>query len=183
MRDEQSKSLWDHITGECFEGALKGERLQFWHVALTTVEAELARNPNAILLKSGHRSLKKAMLKWIHSTLLGDKSFINREKTRLNAYFRGSMSGDIDARLPEGEQGLGVTDSQDRGKFYPLRLLPKGRVLTDEWQGRTLLVERGAIDGVPLARWADGGEPPMQLLSRWYGFSFTYPECDIYAGE
>ncbi len=183
MRDEQSKSLWDHITGECFDGSLKGERLQFWHVALTTVEAELARNSNAVLLKSGHHSLKKNLLKWVHSTRLGDKSFINREKTKLGFYFRSSMSGDIDARLPEGDQGLGVIDAQDKGKFYPLRLFPKGEVVTDVWQGRTLLIECDSLDGVPSARWADGGEAPMQLLSRWYGFSFTYPDCEIYEGQ
>jgi hypothetical protein len=28
--------------------------------------------------------------------------------------------------------------------------------------------------------WADTGEQPMQLLSRWYGFSFTYAGCEIY---
>jgi hypothetical protein len=26
--------------------------------------------------------------------------------------------------------------------------------------------------------WSDG-EVPMQLLSRWYGFAFTYPGCRI----
>ena len=93
------------------------------------------------------------------------------------------MSKKIDARLPEGTQGLGVTDGQKNGKFYPVRLLPKGQTVTDVWQGRTLLLERGAIDGVPSAKWADGGTPPMQLLSRWYGFSFTYPNCKIYEGE
>ena len=180
MRDEQSNSLWDHITGECFEGPLEGERLQFWHVALTTVEAELDRNPNAILLRSGYRSLFKSLMNLIHTTLTGGKSLINRERSKLGGHFRGSMSKAIDGRLPEDEQGLGIIDEQDNGKFYPMRHLPKGQIVTDLWNGRTVLIERGAIDGVPSATWADGSEPPMQLLSRWYGFSFTYPNCDIY---
>ncbi|VAW32339.1 hypothetical protein MNBD_CHLOROFLEXI01-1062, partial [hydrothermal vent metagenome] len=154
----------------------------FWHVALTNVEAELAHNPNAILLKSNYRSLIKMLMALASKWLSGGRSTINREKTVLPPRFRGSMSKKIDARLPEGEQGLGVTDGRNIGKFYPMRLLPKGQVVADVWRGRTLLIERGAIDGVPSAKWADGGEP-MQLLSRWYGFSFTYPGCDIYERE
>ena len=182
MRDEQTKSLWDHITGECFAGPLAGERLEFWHVALTTVEAELARNPDAVLLKSNHRSLLKWLMKLAHTTFSGGKSLINRQKSKIPPTFRFSMSKAIDPRLPEDEQGLGVIAADDTGKFYPLRLLAKGEVVTDVWHGRTLLIERGAIDGVPFAKWVDGSEP-MQLLTRWYGFSFTYPNCDIYEAE
>jgi len=40
MRDEETESLWDHITGECFDGPLIGERLAFWGVEMTTVEAD-----------------------------------------------------------------------------------------------------------------------------------------------
>ena len=46
---------------------------------------------------------------------------------------------------------------------------------------RPIKIERSAIDGVPKATWLDNGEVPMQLLTRWYGFSFTYPGCLIYA--
>ena len=184
MRDEETKSLWDHITGECFEGPLAGARLDFWYAGLTTVAAELARNPDAILLKSNHRSLLKTLMKWAHADFSGGKSLINRQTSKLPPTFRFSMSRAIDSRLPKDEQGLGVIGENDSGKFYPLRLLPKAQVVMDVWNGRTLHIERGEIDGVPYARWADGGEPPMQLLTRWYGFSFTYPNCDIYeAGE
>ncbi len=182
MRDEQSKSLWDHITGECFAGPLKGKQLEFWHVPLTTVEAELARNPQAILLKSDYDSLFKRFMMWVHASFSGGNSLINREKSKIPLHFRLSMSKKIDGRLPKDKQGLGVIGADDSGKFYPMDLLPKGQRVTDVWHGRTLIIERGEIDGVPTARWADGEEPPMQLLSRWYGFSFTYPNCEIYDG-
>lgn len=183
MRDEQTNSLWDHITGECFDGPLADERLDFWHVSLTTVEAELAHHPEAILLKSDYRGLVKWLMKWTLSRVAGQRGLINREKSMLGSRFRGSMSRAIDARRPEEEQGLGVIDAQENGKFYPMNTLPKGQVITDVWHGRTLLIERGAIDGVPSARWADSDEPPMQLLTRWYGFAFTYPNCDIYEAK
>lgn len=183
MRDEESGSLWDHITGECFAGPLLGKQLQFWHVSLTNVAAELAHNPHTIVLKSDYRSPRKWLMNWALKLFSGGSSFFNRKTTKLPPRFRASMSKNIDSRLPEGEQGLGVTDGQKIGKFYPLRLIPKGQTVTDVWQGRTLLLERGAIDGVPSAKWAEGGAPPMQLLSRWYGFSFTYPNCEIYEGK
>ncbi|GJM42913.1 MAG: hypothetical protein DHS20C20_31950 [Ardenticatenaceae bacterium] len=182
VRDEQSNSLWDHITGECFDGPLSGERMEFWHVPLTTVAAELARNPQAILLKSDYNTLFMRFMMWIHASFSGGNSLINRENSKIPPHFRFSMSQSIDGRLPKDQQGLGVMSEDDSGKFYPMQLLPKGEMVTDVWNGRTLHIERGDIDGVPTARWADGGQP-MQLLSRWYGFSFTYPNCDIYEGD
>jgi hypothetical protein len=175
MRDEESLSLWDHITGECFDGPLAGERMNFWPVVLTTVEAELAKYPDVILLQSNYRSLQSGVMR----VVLG-KSFINREGTKLLPHFRKSMHAEIDPRRPEGEQGLGVLGDNDQGKYYPMQAIPKGGVIEDVWNGRKLRIERNALDGVPFARWIDSNEPPMQLLTRWYGFSFTYPNCEIY---
>lgn len=159
-----------------------GERMDFWHVPLTTVAAELAKNPQAILLKSDYNTLFMQFMMWVHSSFSGGSSLINREKSKIPPHFRFSMSKAIDGRLPKDMQGMGVIGDDDTGKFYPLHLLPKGEKVTDVWNGRTLHIERGEIDGVPTAHWVDGGQP-MQLLSRWYGFSFTYPNCEIYAGE
>ena len=176
MRDEETKSLWDHITGECFEGPLAGQTLDFWPVNMTTVAAERANHPQTILLKSNHWSFMGLLMK----ISMGRQSLINKEGTSLDRMFRNSMHSAIDPRLPEGEQGLGVMDELNGGKFYPMRAIPKGGAIEDQWLGRTLRIERGAIDGVPFARWVDNNQPPMQLLTRWYGFSFTYPNCDIY---
>lgn len=113
------------------------------------------------------------------NTLIG-KTFIEKEGTTLLGHFRKSMNSDIDPRLPEGENGLGIMTDDHQAKFYPMSAIPKGSVIEDDWLGRKLIVQRGALDGVPRAKWADGSGRPMQLLTRWYGFSFTYPNCDIY---
>jgi hypothetical protein len=52
--------------------------------------------------------------------------------------------------------------------------------LEDHWHGRILRVELNRLDGVPYAYWKGTGECPMQLLTRWYGFAFTYPGCGIW---
>lgn len=178
MRDQETESLWDHITGECFEGPLAGRRLDFWPVHLTNVAAELVAHPGTILLKSDYRSPITAIMK-----IVGKRLNFGSEGTVLAPHFRRSMSREIDPRLPEGEQGLGVIDEQDRGKFYPVNTIPLGGVVTDEWLGRSLRIERSALDGVPTAVWVDSGDRPMQLLSRWYGFAFTFPDCEIYQPE
>ena len=176
LRDEESNSLWDNITGECFDGPLVGQRLPFWGIDITTVEAELQSHPNVILLKSpGLPFFKSTMM----NVAIG-KNFIDKKGTTLPGFFRRSMHSDIDPRLPEGENGLGVMTDDHQAKFYPMSAIPKGERIEDDWMGRTLIVQRGAIDGVPRAKWADGNGRPMQLLTRWYGFSFTYPDCEIY---
>ncbi len=180
MRDEETNSLWDHITGECFEGALAGKRMEFWHAGLTNVAAELAKSPDTLLLASNHNGLLSKIMTGALSRVTGSDSAIEREGTILPPHFRHSMRQKIDPRLPEGEQGLGVIGENDQGKFYPMRALPKGGAVDDVWQGRRLRIERNGLDGVPFARWLDDEGAPMQLLSRWYGFSFTYPDCPIF---
>ena len=49
----------------------------------------------------------------------------------------------------------------------------------DEISGQTLRVFVGELDGTPHASFEDGAQP-MQLMTRWYGFSYTYPECELY---
>lgn len=176
MRDEETESLWDHITGECFAGALAGHKLDFWPVTLTQVEAELKRHPDTILLKSDYRSLASFGMKLLNKTMS-----YRRKGTVLLPVFRKTMNLKIDPRLPEGEQGLGLMNATEHGKFYPVNLIPIGGMIEDEWQGRTVRIERNALDGVPVATWIDNGEQPMQLVSRWYGFAFTYPNCEIYS--
>ena len=176
MRDEETGSLWDHISGECFEGPLEGQRLEFWSVGLTTVSAELKRNPGTILLRSNHRSFQSAIMAKGAAGLLSFKN----EGTLLLPHFRASMNAKVDPRLPEGEQGLGLRDEQDRAKFYPLARLPLDRAIEDQWLGRELRIQRDPLDGIPRAVWSDSGQAPKQLLTRWYGFSFTYPNCEIY---
>lgn len=172
-------SLWDHITGECFEGPLEGTRLDVWPVSITNVEAELSRNPDAILLKSDYRTLKSTLMKTVANKVMD----VNKEGTLLAPHFRMSMSDDIDPRLPEGMQGLGLMDDAFNGKFFPMKALKEGPV-EDAWQGRPIRVHVGDVDGIPEAVFVDDiGGRPMQLLTRWYGFAFTCPGCAIFGEE
>jgi hypothetical protein len=91
---------------------------------------------------------------------------------------RWTMQSKPDPRLPELTQGPGVI-VDGRAKYYPLSAIPLNG-LEDRWLNHTLRVQRSQMDSVPHAFWNNTSDEPMQLLTRWYGFSFTYPNCEIY---
>jgi hypothetical protein len=93
-------------------------------------------------------------------------------------YFYTTMSP-RDRRLARMDQGLGVVEG-GRAVFYPLAVIGSG--LRDRWHGRELRVFIRDVDRIPSAEWSDG-EKPFQLFTRWYGFSFTYPGCEIHGAR
>lgn len=172
--DKETHSLWDHISGEAIDGPLKGHQLDIWPLQLTTVRAALMEHPDIEISFSSYRSFRK----WLAGSLY--PKFIHA-KVLLPFFFRWTMKTKPDARLPELTQGLGVI-FDGRTKYYPFSTIPSNG-LEDRWLQRTLRVQRRKIDGVPYAIWRDINEQPMQLLTRWYGFSFTFPDCEIYKNE
>lgn len=171
LADSETGSRWDHITGECFDGLLTGSQLDVWPVWMTTVEAARVNYPNVTVSLSGHRGLRKGLAQWLYPRFVHDM-------VPFPWFFYASMSKPIDPRLDKMTQGLGVIVGK-RAKFYPMNSIPADGI-KDEWRGRVLHVKRGSLDGVPRAVWQETGGEPMQLLTRWYGFSFTYPNCEIY---
>jgi hypothetical protein len=169
--DRETQSLWDHITGEAIDGPLKGHHVDVWPIQMTTVQSALNESPDIEISLSSYLSLRK----WLAGTLY--PKFIHT-KVWLPFFFRWTMQNGPDPRLPELTQGLGVV-FDGRAKYYPFSAIPSGG-LEDRWLNNTLRIERGRLDGTPRAVWCETGKPPMQLLSRWYGFSFTYPDCEIY---
>ena len=177
LRDEESGTYWDHITGEALHGRLAGTRLDIWPIAITTVEAALAEYVSVTLHRSDHRSLKK----WLMEAGARRKKSLVHSPGQLPPFFRRTM-GQVDARLPEMTQGLGIFEG-GCGVFYPLdRIPPEG--LEDCWQGRAICLRKGALDRIPQAIYADDPKSrPMQLLMRWYGFCLSFSEVRIYGEE
>jgi hypothetical protein len=175
MADKETWSLWDHITGECFQGENQGKQLDVYPIHLTTVAAALTDYPDLSVSLSHERGIYARFMQWLNYSRVDGKGF-------MPPGFRRTMASQIDGRLDKMTQGLGVIVN-GRGKFYPMNALPKGQSIEDVWLGRPIRVERGSLDGIPRATWQDSGDSPMQLLSRWYGFSFTYPGCEIYGIE
>ena len=174
LADRETRTHWDHITGQALEGPLAGYQLEVWPVHVTTVAAAREEYPEITVSRSGYRSIRRKLAQRLYPHFIHGKVW-------LPGFFYASMNEPIDPRLDKLAQGLGVIVGK-RAKYYPLERIPADGV-RDHWFGRALCVGREAISGVPHARWQDTDEEPMQLLSRWYGFSFTYPHCEIYEPE
>jgi len=169
--DKETGTLWDHFTGEAFDGPLSGEQLEVWPVTMTTVRAALAKHPDLLFFASPFRSFRKWLAIHLYPRFIHGRVW-------LPPPFLMTMSSDVDPRLDRLTQGLGVVAGRE-ARFYPISSLPAAGV-DEEFAGRILQVQRGDLDGVPHATWQDGGEAPMQLLTRWYGFAFSYPGCGVF---
>lgn len=163
--DDETGSYWDHITGMAVHGPMAGQQMESWPLIYTTVEAA----DGALTIHRPKRSLMGSVMGFLHRKGGKGQGF-------LPPFFRLTM-GAADERLPEMTHGLGVIVGK-RAKFYPMQQLKTP--IVDDWQGRALDVGIGTVDGVPYARWQDDQSRPMQLLSRWYGFAYSYPGCDLF---
>lgn len=139
-----------------------------WSLRYTTVLAALKTDPQLSVCRPTPPTLVARLMRLLHRSCIGAKGF-------LPPGFRQTM-GAIDARLPEMTQGVGVVEG-GRARFYPTSTLADG--LLEDWAGRTLKLGVGSLDKVPYAEWKDG-ERPMQIFSRWYGFAFSFPGCELY---
>jgi hypothetical protein len=134
---------------------------------VTTAEAALKQDPDLELYRSRPNLFGRVM-----GALMIWRQL--RGRGLMPWYFYTTMQK-RDRRRPRMDQGLGVVEG-GRAVFYPLSALRGG--LRDDWRGRELHVFVRDVDRIPSAEWSDGGRP-FQLFTRWYGFSFTYPGCEI----
>lgn len=172
LTDDESRSYWDHITGEAVHGALAGTTLPVWPLRMTNVAAAL-RDDSELLLHHSRPGLLGRAMSWAHK--------LGLMNGRLPPGFRQTMSA-VDERLPEHTIGLGVVVG-NLARFYRLDDISgrgaDGYGLRDVWPGGELHIAIDAVDHVPNACWDDGSRP-LQIFSRWYGFSLTHSECEIH---
>ena len=101
LGDRETRTHWDHITGEAFKGKLAGVQLDVWSIQMTTVAAALAENPEIIALPSPFRTFRWWLAQKLYPRFIHDKVW-------LPAPFYLSMTAPIDPRLDRLTQGLGV---------------------------------------------------------------------------
>ena len=201
LGDEETGSLWNHITGEAVYGPLEGYTLPVFNLLHMTAEQALERYPGLSVAISdrpvrGRRGFYAPLADRIPFLRPGFRSTIVEE----------------DTRLPTMDIGLGVwTGSEQR--YYPLEAVQAGGgAIVDDFEGRRLVVymnpgayaleaffteeETASIDGsrvmVGNELVLEGGllrdgsgrrvetDRPLQLFSRWYGFALTFPSTTIY---
>lgn len=170
LADDETGSYWDHISGDCLYGPLKGEVMHLIPVEHLTVGQALKKWPDlqiAFSKQPWHRRLFMEPL----MNFFGKFGFFP-------PYFYLSM-GERDKRLSDMVSGLGIYTKKVK-RFYPIQTIQEaGGEIVDTIEGRKVKISID-IEGYPLAQYVDSEEKPMQLYCRWYGFSFTFPGCEIY---
>lgn len=207
MEDMQTRSYWDHTTGECIHGELRGTQLpDVQPLRYVTPRNALHHHPDARIAVS-KPSIRQRLL---------ERVFLNRmltDKGHLPFLFAPSMSKG-DERRPRMELGLGVW-WPGTTRFYPMDVLrEKGRALIDtigerrvlvfidpgahapvaarveatecRWDRDDLVLDDGSVVRDMTLEGPSGVSQPLELFphlfTRWYGFSATFPGCDIYEG-
>ena len=203
MQDVDSKTLWNHITGEALYGPGVGSALETASTMLQMrVDQALVMDSAMQVAISGRpRSADGAgQNRWAP----------DNPDARLMPMFTETL-GTEDARLPRMSMGLGiVTDATVR--FYPMEFIEDRGALIDDVDGRTVVVFVDPVTFTPAALYVDASsatledreihldtgrvvrsgllyeasgtrvdaERPQQLFSRWYGFSLTFPAPEIF---
>ncbi len=201
LGDEETGSIWNHITGRAVYGPLEGYTLPIFNLLHMTTEQALDRYPGLSVAISdrpvrGRRGFFAPLAERVPFLRQGFRSTIVKEVTR----------------LPTMSIGLGVwTDSEQR--YYPMEAVQAaGGALVDRFDGRRVVVyvepgsysldaffteeqtasaddsritvgEELVLEG-GILRDASGDrlemDRPLQLFSRWYGFALTFPGTEIY---
>lgn len=203
MRDEESGTYWDHMTGEAVYGPNVGTSLPVDPLVMTTAGRALETHPDALVTLSDRTLSQDDDLK-VDGLLAGIRG-------RLNQFFQATVEEEDDRR-PTMDLGLGLWADQE-ARYYPMdRIRAEDRAVVDDFGGRSVLVFIDPSTFVPSAFFVDGRDPkwdgdvlrlsdgsyvedgilydsdgsraaearPLQVFTRWYGFSLTFPETDIW---
>ncbi len=199
LKDDETGSIWNHITGEAVYGPKKGESLPIYNLLHTSVEAALASDPDISVAISDRPIRRRPMFR--------DRIPFLRQG------FRETIVQE-DTRRPTMDIGLGVW-TETEARYYPMETVQEnGGVLIDEFDGRRLLVYVERQFGALAALFTESGTAeadgsdvrleggltvrngvvtdqegnrvesmrPMQMFTRWYGFALTFPETMIFGG-
>lgn len=175
LEDRETGSYWD-IQGECVEGPLKGRKMESLLLGQMTARQALKQWPDI--------SLALPEQTWIQRWLMQPaKNFFGR-----HGIFPPFIKRTLvrrDTRLPDTMSGVGIMTDQTK-RFYPIQEIKKaGGEIRDTLDGRPVMISLDE-DGFPDVSYTDatdGDDVPLYLYARWYGFSLTYCDCEIYQGE
>jgi len=207
MRDEESGTYWDHMTGEAVYGPMVGRSLAVSNLLQTTAKQALTANPDALVALSDQQIRVDGDLKI--------EGLLSRVGRTLNGMFQSTVKADDeDTRLPQMDLGLGLWAGKT-ARYYPYNaVVGAGKALIDTFQGKRVLVfldpsayaltamnvssDSFEWDGDVIrlgdGSYVEGGvffapggaqtpvERPLQVFTRWYGFSLTFSEPEIYGG-
>lgn len=163
MRDESTSSEWLHYTGECIVGPRAGRALPMLDTTAMTWRAFRGAYPEGTTIPPAEQWWRRVM-----GRLFGSRGGV----TFLSKTFRDTMHAG-DARLPEGELGLGVFvgrrslfrgTSVSAARFYPFDAVRKLGFVADQLGDVPIVVHYGPGADSPIALVARLDDGPVDLV-------------------
>ncbi|MBT3220894.1 MAG: DUF3179 domain-containing protein [Proteobacteria bacterium] len=170
--DDESGTLWNHLTGEALHGPLIDKSLPVSMLTFRTAAQARAANPDLLIFQSGRHRLMQRVMRFVIRRILGAGG-----RQWLPPHFARTLPETIDNRLPRMTMGLAVIVDK-AAIFYPMSAVEAGH--TGRIGERTLHLAREGP--YPVATWPNGSRP-FQLITRWYAFTLTYPHGQLEAPE
>jgi len=226
MQDAETKTLWNHITGEAVYGPLVGRSIgPISNLLHMTVKQALAMDPatrvaisDQMYFAGGRRFGTVSRGPRAGGSGNGEGARLGPSPDNPNAAMTDRFAatlGKEDLRRPRMDMGLGVWTGTT-SRYYAIdRIRARGEAFLDRIDGRTVLIYVEAVSNTPAAlfvnarsarregrgvRLDDGSrvesgvltdrtggrqpvERPQQMFTRWYGFSLTFPGCEVFGDE
>ena len=143
MQDTETETLWNHISGTAMHGELVGHRLPVSNLLQMNVRQALDMNADIQV------AISDRPISGMFSRMGPDNG---------NAQLMGQFAvtlGSEDTRRDRMEMGLGIW-TKDNRKYYPMDALKQqGRVLLDNFDGRSVLVYVDPLSSTPTALYVD----------------------------
>ena len=164
MQDAETKTMWNHITGEALYGPLVGHNLgPVGNLLQMNVKQALAMDPKMLIAISdriyfaGGRQFGSAG----EAPLGGSRQNGPKPDAEMVGRFVPTL-GKEDPRRPRMELGLGVWSNATR-RYYPMeRIRERGRAFIDQLDGRKVLIFVNSETNTPAALFVNASSAKMQ---------------------
>jgi len=198
--DRESGSFWDHITGEAVYGPLKGKKLPVFNLLQMNVQAALADDPELEIAISSRDIETNIWSPYLDESADLPVTYIPsmaEEDTR-----RPTMDIGLGVWTDDVQRYYPLRTLRQRNRAVVDRLGGKSiliyidalsgtpvaiatRAKSAEWRGEDLYLDSGEVirQGVLLDKNGHkmAVKKPMQFFTRWYGFAYTFPKCEIFS--
>lgn len=204
IRDRETNSFWSHYTGECLHGPHQGYQPEvIAPIQFTTAAQALKMYPDASIALAQQTFFARFFSWLMQRTSLTAKGAIPPHfyKTMAEADDRrprldiglGITDGNLARYYPLEilkESSVIVDQFNDQNLVIyidPVSQIPSAfysDASTAHWEADTLHLDTGEMvrDGQLYSPDGDTRIPdrPTQQFARWYGFSYTFPNCEIF---
>jgi hypothetical protein len=161
MQDSESKTLWNHITGEALYGPLVGRTLgPVSNLLQMNVKQALELDP-AMQIAISDRPYFAGGRQFGGGRGAGPRGNPENANAQLMPMFEATL-GKEDVRRPRMDMGLGVWTGKTR-RYYPMELIrQRGGAFMDRLDGRSVLIYIDSDTSTPAALFADSKNAKVQ---------------------